>query len=596
MKNNNILIIEEINFFTFVASLISSIFYKKIFIFKTYQLLDNQIDNNNFFYIILKKIYKNKIYTINKKVLENFTFWANLIGLKITNKINFCNNLEKILNNFTNHHLRTAVFKKYILTHVQQKCRLLLIMRYLNRKKYKIFFLESRRDYFNIYPKFKIKFKYIFLLRNLKIIFDIKQYLKGTFVVIVWLIRCIFIKKFHFNKEIKKFKIGYFLQQTTKIDQKIFIEELLKTKKTILFIKQPLKRSGIRFYDFILNRDVCDEFKQTINLQFFFRKILKLSFFVFLKFYKLSSYDYLFVCNFFVRYLNYEIFCQNYRINYIISRDDYDYFHGVKTIIQNNYGLSNIGIQHSSFISPNGNSYTCFDSYNYYLRHNELVNKFYKEYSHSDQNIIVGCLSSLKILKSSLDINSYYYFKKKYDGNINILICPPNLSGNNFIDYEHMFSKMKFIFLLLKKYNNINFFINLRKNDSKEMFYKIFSELKIFEERIIFDYKQNTENLIVNCDIVIASDTSTLALEVLYLQNKILAVLNYRFFNKKIIPWHNINKNFILNSSNEVFNFIDSAISNPSLTIKNQMKICIDDLNQKKVDLEKVLNVINGLN
>jgi hypothetical protein len=128
------------------------------------------------------------------------------------------------------------------------------------------------------------------------------------------------------------------------------------------------------------------------------------------------------------------------------------------------------------------------------------------------------------------------------------------------------------------------------------MFYKIFSELKIFEERIIFDYKQNTENLIVNCDIVIASDTSTLALEVLYLQNKILAVLNYRFFNKKIIPWHNINKNFILNSSNEVFNFIDSAISNPSLTIKNQMKICIDDLNQKKIDLEKVLNVINGLN
>jgi len=597
MKKNKLLIIEEINVFSFIISLILIIFYQKVFIFKTHQFLDDQINNNNFFYAILKRIYKYKIYIIDKKVLENFTFSGNLIGLKITNKIKICSHLDKILNNLTNHNLRIAVFKKFALTHIQQKCRLLLIMRYLNRKKYQVFFLESRKDYFNIYHKFKLKINFIFFSIYLKIIFDVKQYLKGTFIVLIWLLKCIFVKKFHLDKEIKKFKIGYFLQQTTKLDQKIFIEELLKIEKSVLFIQQPLKKTGIKFYNFIFNRDVCHEFKQTVNLNFFFKKILKLIFFLFIKFYKLSSYNYLFLCNFLVKYLDCEIFCQNYRINHIISRDDYDYFHGVKTIVQNYYGLSNIGIQHSAFLKPSGNSYTCFDAYNYYLKCNKFSEKYYKEYSYSDHNVIVGNFSNLKVSKPHFDVNLHNNFKKKFYGNTNILLCPPNLSGNNFVDYEYMFLKMKFILPLLKKYNNINFFVNLRKNDLEKNFYKIFTELKIFKERIIFNYKHNTEILIVNCDIVIASDTSTVALETLYLKNKILAILNYRFFNKKIIPWYDINKNFILNSSDDVFNFISLAIDNPKFVKKNQMSVCIEDLNlKKKIDLEKIFSTINGFN
>ena len=154
--------------------------------------------------------------------------------------------------------------------------------------------------------------------------------------------------------------------------------------------------------------------------------------------------------------------------------------------MQNKYKLNHIGIQHSAFIKPYANSYICYDFYDTYLRYNKFNYSFYEKYSYSRKNLILGNFTyeNLDNIEKFQKKNKNL-FKEKYGNSINILIAPPPFFGNQFIDYEEYFLKLKFIHLLLEKFKNVNFFFSLRKDEkkNKEILFSNYNQLVKFKKK-----------------------------------------------------------------------------------------------------------------
>ena len=167
------------------------------------------------------------------------------------------------------------------------------------------------------------------------------------------------------------------------------------------------------------------------------------------------------------------------------------------------------------------------------------------------------------------------------------------------MNYNDLFKKLEFINEILLNYKNVNFFISIRKNLNKniKIFFEKNKELKNYKDRIFFNEKFNTQELIIFSDIIIVSDTSTLAIETLsFNSNKILCVANFRFAKKKAIPWFEIDKKIIKQSSSEIYDFISSAIDNPNYIISEQKKILLEDLNLNERDIsKKIVNECLGI-
>ena len=148
-----VLIIEKINLFTFIVSILLSIKYEKVLIFESKQILNNYIIHNFLLKKIFIKFLKKKIFFLDDGINENFTFFSNKIGLdhllkskkfKIPFflKKNFNTDIEKI-------------YKKHILNFIQSKYRLYIVFRYLNKKN-DCKLIECYKDYFNLKSELKI--------------------------------------------------------------------------------------------------------------------------------------------------------------------------------------------------------------------------------------------------------------------------------------------------------------------------------------------------------------------------------------------------------------------------------------------------------
>ena len=71
-----VLIIEKVNFLTFIISVLTSIKYEKVLIFESKQILNNYIVHNFFLKKILIKLLKKKIFFLDDCINENFTFFS----------------------------------------------------------------------------------------------------------------------------------------------------------------------------------------------------------------------------------------------------------------------------------------------------------------------------------------------------------------------------------------------------------------------------------------------------------------------------------------------------------------------------------------
>lgn len=582
---HQILIIEKINIFTFLVSIFISRKYKKIMIFESKQILNNFIIHNKFLKKQLKKILKKKILLVNDGTSENLTFFSNKIGLDYVIKSSITKN--SFLVSKINDKNIDKVHKKHILNFIQSKCRLYLLTRYLC-KKYNCTLLESYKDYFHLKNKFKLSNHIITYFAFFE---DFKFILKNFAKIIKCLFTYIFVNRFHLNDKEKHFDLGYQLSNRGDLEE-LFINKLLEKKKSKFVIVNTDWKITKKYNVKLSNLEIIKFKYNTINI-FFFWKIIKYFLNLIIKLFKYNQIENYISVKILIDYFNQEIFCQHYRIKNFISRDDYWESHGVRTIVQNKYNLKHSGIQHSAFIKSFGNSYICFDYFDTYFRYNKFNFDSYKNYSFSKINSIVGNFTSENILKHK-GSKKKKIFDEKYSNKKNILIIPPPLFGNSFVNYTELFQKLKFLDKILSNYKNINIFISIRKNLKKDIniLFKNYPELNQYKHRIFFNEEFNTQELINYSDIIITGDTSTISLEILnYDPNKILCVANFRFSKKKAIPWFDINERIIKQTSSEIYNFIEIAIEKPQLLINEQKKILINDLNLGLNNItEKIIN------
>lgn len=579
-KMKKILLIEKVNIFTFILTLILSFRFEKVVLFDSHQILNNFISHNLFFKKKLEIILKKKLFIISGGINDNLTFFSNKFGLNYVNqknKFQFPSFLKNKLNSDLD-----KVFKKHVLNYVQSKCRLYFLYRYLN-KKFKCSLIENYYDYFNLKEKFKINsnsFRIIFFIESLNYFANYNLRLS------LFLLKSIFINKFHLIDSPLRFDYGYQLSNRG-VNEKIIIENLLKIKDAkIIFIKSIWNLTK-KYYKKSDNLETIELKNFTINLHFFLKKIISTIFLFYLYFLKTNQFTNFLVSKIIIDFFYLEIFCQHYQIKNFISRDDYWESHGLRTIVQNKYKLNHIGLQHSAFIKPYGNSYICFDFFDYYFRYNQFNYDLYKQYSFSKKNIIIGNFTYENIIKSET-AKCRKVYSNQFSNKKNILIVPPLFYGNKFIVYKEFFNKLKFIHKIFKNYQNINIFISIRKNflKNKQILFKNYHELKKYKNRIFFNNDLSTQDIIIISDIIVVNDTSTIPLEILtYSKEKIICLVNFRFTKKKAIPWFEIDKNFIKQTSSEVFNCIKESIDNPNNLLKKQKSFYSYDLSLKKKNI-----------
>jgi len=574
-----VLLIEKVNLLTFIVSLIISPKYKKIIFFESNQILNNFVIHNFFLKRILTSFFKKKLLLVNDGTNENLTYFSNKIGLNYlvkSNKFSLPVFLSKNLNNGTD-----KVYKKHIINYIQSKCRLYLLHRYLN-KNYKCTLLEGYNDFFDLKKKFKIDKNSLFFSTIFE---NLKYFLKYNYKIFQCLISFIIINKLHIKDNSQYFDYGYQLSNRGE-GESLLVERLMNMKNSkIIFIKSIWKLNK-KYYDKIEDLTFCNANYNSINFIYFFKYIIPLFYKFFFHSFKSNPFNSFISTKILIDFLNLEIFCQHYKIKNLISRDDYWESHGLRTIVQNKYNLNHIGIQHSSFIKPYGNSYICLDFFDYYFRFNQFHYNFYKEYSYSKKNIILGNHTVESIIKYQHNEELKNIFLKKYDKKINILIVAPMFYGNSFVNYDLLFKKIKFIHKILKTNKNVNFFISIRKNlyENKEVLFKKYDEINLFKNRIFFNEEFSTHELIILCDIIITGDTSSIPYEVLtYNKEKIICIANFRFKKKKAILWYEKDKKMIKQSSDEIFNFLSKAIEHPNKTILDQGKILFPELNLDEI-------------
>ena len=312
-----------------------SIKYEKVLIFESKQILNNYIIHNFLLKKIFIKFLKKKFFFLDDGINENFTFFSNKIGLDHLLKIkkfkipfflkkNFNTDIEKI-------------YKKHILNFIQSKYRLYIVFRYLNKKN-DCKLIECYKDYFNLKSELKINSgvtTFVTFFENFNF------FIKSNLYIFKSLFNYIFINRFHFKKKPENFDIGYQLSNRGE-NEELLISELNNKKGIkVVFIKSVWKLDK-KYYDSLKNLRIISSKNNSINIFFFFTDILKKILIYYFSSIYSNQYNNFISIKILKDFIDQEIFCQHYRIENFVSRDDYWESHGLRTIVQNKYKLKHI--------------------------------------------------------------------------------------------------------------------------------------------------------------------------------------------------------------------------------------------------------------
>ena len=580
--SKKIIILEELSFLSLIYLILIKGFVYKVFIFKSNQILNEYIKiKKNYLYKIFKFFFDKKTIKVDTKILENFTYSSNIL----TNNYLKNSSLDEINKSLLEKKIKSSKYiialKKYLIPHVQSKFRLYLLYRYFKKNfDEEILILPIYEDILKIYKKSKLK--KINFIENQKFFLkftSLKKFLKLFSLQILWLLKCI-INGFHLKNKIKEYDFGYHIAYGLKKNQRDFevLSNLKKKKIKLLIIfsiwKNHKKNPNIDF-------ESCDEFKNSSNLFFFLKDILPTFLKINLNALNYNYLDFDITFQLLKSYYGYEVFCQNYKVKNFISRDDYSINHILRTIVFNKHGLKNIGIQHSAFIKPMGINYICFDYFDKYFTYNEINKLIYDKFSFSRQVIPVGTIWVDNILRNKEKNKEAFY--RLYSKSKNIIVFFPSLN-NLFINYDSLNEKYKFLLYFLEHKENYNIFIQLRKKELKNLknFFNKFSYLEKYKDRLIFESEFLTSELINYADAVVSNDSSTITLEALSINKKNIILLNSRFQFNKILPWFDIEKSFICQSSLQVEDKLKNLLKNEDYILNNYAKIFNKNLNLDK--------------
>ena len=232
--------------------------------------------------------------------------------------------------------------------------------------------------------------------------------------------------------------------------------------------------------------------------------------------YKINSLEVLLWQRLMLSYLTHELFCKYFRVKIFFSKDDYDFDHIVRTIIQNKYQLKNVGFQHSAFDHPYilpFSAHTLFDKY--YL-HGPAFRKLWFPYWETNKSFLsVGTPRENEVIKARKNQKLREEFKKIFGQNITILILFSK-PDNQLSPEKLMYRKYKDMNKILDIDENVHIILKARKPDAIKPFIELFPDLKKFFEsdRVTIEKgKWTTQELMSYVNILVAEDTSGCILE-----------------------------------------------------------------------------------
>lgn len=215
-------------------------------------------------------------------------------------------------------------------------------------------------------------------------------------------------------------------------------------------------------------------------------------------------------------YLAHEVFCHHFKIKVFFSRDDYSTKHITRTIVQNKFGLLNVGLQHSAFLYPKYIPQIAHVYFDTYFIAGPLYQQLWSPFWSRNKKLIpVGHKAEelVKSAKQNQELKEKFHLK--YNKKITILllisshsdtISPFWLMKNRYTGIERVFDLHQDIHLILRP----------RYKDAISSFLSICPDINEYVKsgRCTIEFGDfSTQELIAHVDVLVAEDASSSLLE-----------------------------------------------------------------------------------
>ena len=370
-----------------------------------------------------------------------------------------------------------------------------------------------------------------------------------------------------FNLPIRSEKIG----QKLNISDDLIVEDPSLEYSNTIFIRDKWHFDDQTYDSFkdhleSLGSSQTDFNKLKIPISFFFKEYF-ITYLSTLKMFgkmvsrgqEISQFEVLIYQKLKISILSHELLCKYFKIKIFFSRDDYDFDHIVRTIVQNKYGLKNFGLSHSAFDFPEILPFSAHTFFDKYYIFGPGFRKLWFPYWETNKSLLtVGTPREHEVIQAGQDLRLKKEFDNKYNKKITILILfskPDEYLSPRKI----MYRKYKDLDKLLDINEKLHVILKPRRTDAIDEFKKLFPEHKnIFEsDRVTIDHGEwTTQELISYVNILVAEDTSGTILEGASRKDLVITSLRLRY------PNHKYNKDISIEDLSELIPMIEEILKN----------------------------------
>ena len=254
-------------------------------------------------------------------------------------------------------------------------------------------------------------------------------------------------------------------------------------------------------------------------------------------------------------YLDHELFCRYFKVRVYFSRDDYDFEHITRTMIQRRHGLLNHGLQHSALQAPYiipSMAYSFFDTY--YITGERFIKLWAPYWENNKSCIVVGNRTDKFLLTALKDEARKEKFIQKYGRRktILVLISPPNE-----VISPPMLLKARYegIARLSEIAEDVNVILRPRAEAAIETWQDLFPELRrpLAKGSISFEWGDfTTHELMAFSDVLVAEDSSSTILEGIYFDHLFITSINARY------PEIAVTKDLVCSNVSELIHLLET--------------------------------------
>jgi hypothetical protein len=230
--------------------------------------------------------------------------------------------------------------------------------------------------------------------------------------------------------------------------------------------------------------------------------------------------------------ISHEVFCAHYRVKVFFSRDDYDFDHVTRTLIQRRIGGLNHGLQHSALQEPAiipFMAYPYFDTY--YVTGPGFLNLWKPFWGTNAKHVVVGNRTDTQIVEAMSSATRKKEFLDKYGSGrkILVLISPPDA---NISPPELLRARYHGLEALTSISPNTKVILRPRSSRAIDSWVQIFPEIipRLEDGSIAFEWGDfSTHELMAFSDVLVAEDASSTILEAIHFKHIFVTSINARY-------------------------------------------------------------------